>query len=763
MLGPMPSLAAGGALPTLDFSTLGWKGFQDLCATVLAEVLGQTFITFAPGPDGGRDGAFRGKWKNDASEMTGAFVVQCKHSSKKSASLTSASLSSEYDKISSLHKRGLANTYVIITNMSITAQAEAAIVDHIRSLGPKHVALYGLQWLSQKVYESSRLRMLVPRLYGIGDLSQILDERAYNQAQALLSSLRDELRRFVPTSAYRRAASAFSKHGFIMLLGEPASGKSSIASVLCLNAIDSGHRHPIKIGHAREFKERWNPHEPTQLFWVDDAFGATQHEPERTRDWNHLMPELRAAIASGARAIFTSRDYIFTEAAEHLKTSAFPLLKTAEVKIKVEDLNLKEKEQILYTHIKLGNQPKSFKKTIKKHLSGLARQPRLLPETARRLGEPLFTKGLAIEPTALAMFAHDPASFLLETFRSMGPGEKGLLAVLFSNGGRIASPMRLAPIDLELAAHFGASSVALNIATKSLQDSVVRRTEDDDGARFIHFRHPTMHDAFGSLLSSNEELLDAYIRGAKIDEILSNATCGKSTRDGDLAVPKYLYPALVARLRDAPRDEAILRRVAWLVAYRSGASFAKVIGELWPNFAAQLASSSTLAWDTTGLRALSVLHEARVLAEVVRKGVVRLLGKTAVDSCNAAFTKIPGLFSDGELKYLENNISTALSTRVSLIVSDRASYFDEYGNESPTDHFEWLRNQLSDLSTFFEKRGAQSISEAFLDGVRQIDGAVESMEWNNLADEDTAASGPSSKDQRLESSEGRDRFDDLDD
>ena len=33
--------------------------------------------------------------------------------------------------------------------------------------------------------ESKRLRMLVPRVYGLGDLSQILDDRAYKQAKVL--------------------------------------------------------------------------------------------------------------------------------------------------------------------------------------------------------------------------------------------------------------------------------------------------------------------------------------------------------------------------------------------------------------------------------------------------------------------------------------------------------------------------------------------------------------------------------------------------
>jgi hypothetical protein len=46
--------------------------------------------------------------------------------------------------------------------------------------------------------------MFVPRVYGLGDLSQILDERAYAQASALLVSARDVVSTFerstIPTS-----------------------------------------------------------------------------------------------------------------------------------------------------------------------------------------------------------------------------------------------------------------------------------------------------------------------------------------------------------------------------------------------------------------------------------------------------------------------------------------------------------------------------------------------------------------------------------
>ena len=46
------------------------------------------------------------------------------------------------------------------------------------------------------------------------------------------------------------------EHGFVMLLGEPASGKSMIAATLALGAIDLWECSTLKITDAKTFIER---------------------------------------------------------------------------------------------------------------------------------------------------------------------------------------------------------------------------------------------------------------------------------------------------------------------------------------------------------------------------------------------------------------------------------------------------------------------------------------------------------------------------
>jgi len=108
--------------------------------------------------------------------------------------------------------------------------------------------------------------MLVPRVYGLGDLSQILDERAYAQARAILESLREDLAKVVVTDAYRKAITSLDTYGFVLLTGEPAVGKTTIASMLAMAAIDNWNASILKLDDPEKTIEHWNPSEMTQFF-----------------------------------------------------------------------------------------------------------------------------------------------------------------------------------------------------------------------------------------------------------------------------------------------------------------------------------------------------------------------------------------------------------------------------------------------------------------------------------------------------------------
>ncbi|MHB8157820.1 MAG: nSTAND3 domain-containing NTPase, partial [Desulfocucumaceae bacterium] len=276
-----------------DLHNLGWNSFQQLCLTITREILGQTVESFLDSNDGGRDGAFAGHWNQTKQEpLSGRFVIQCKFTSKINHLLQLSDITDEIAKVKRLVDQGLCDSYVLMTNAGYSGTREEEIKALFKSAGAKHVLIFGSTWINQQIRENKRLRMLIPRVYGLGDLSQILDERAYAQARAILESLREDLAKVVVTDAYRKSATALDKHGFVLLIGEPAAGKTTIASMLAIAAVDQWNAAVLKLDDPNKVVEHWNLDEPSQFVWVDDAFGVSQYESSLVHSWNHIFPQI---------------------------------------------------------------------------------------------------------------------------------------------------------------------------------------------------------------------------------------------------------------------------------------------------------------------------------------------------------------------------------------------------------------------------------------------------------------------------------------
>ena len=165
--------------------------------------------------------------------------------------------------------------------------------------------------------------------------------------------------------------------------------------------------------------EHWNPEEPSQFFWIDDAFGVSQYESSLVQSWNHILPQIKTMLHKGVKVVMTSRDYIYNRARKELKEGAFPLLGESQVVIDVHDLSSDEKRQILYNHLKLGEQLSTFRSRVKPYLESVASHKRFVPEIARRLADPMFTKDLTINEYHLGQFVEKRERFLQEVLQGL--------------------------------------------------------------------------------------------------------------------------------------------------------------------------------------------------------------------------------------------------------------------------------------------------------------------------------------------------------
>ena len=666
-----------------NLHSLGWKSFQQLCHTVIREILGQTVEPFLDSHDGGRDGAFTGKWTSAGQEdLSGPFVFQCKFTSKANYSLKASDFSDEIDKVKRLVNQGICRSYVLMTNAGVSGDREKEIIKLLNAAGVEQVRILGSTWIIDQIRENKRLRMLVPRVYGLGDLSQILDDRAYDQAQSILESMRDDLAKVVVTDAYRRSIAAIDEYSFVLLIGEPASGKTTVASLLSMSAIDQWNASILKLDHPDDVTTHWNPNESSQFFWLDDAFGVTQYDESLVSRWNYILPKIQAMLHRGAKIVMTSRDYIYNRARNDLKGSAFPLLNESQVVIDVHELSIQEKEQILYNHVKLGNQTRSFRTKIKPHLQKAASHPLFIPETARYLGSRFFTKDLVISARNVCHFVEKREELLQEVLRGLDTDSRAALALIYMRNGRLESPIQLQESETLAIAHQDSTFGGCLSALDALKGNLVRLSSVN-GDRVWQFSHPTIGDAFAEILAQNPEQIEILIQGTEPERLLGQITCGDVGLEKAVVVPRGLFPQIIEKLRLLRQGESYTTE-SFSASRAKNSLHSFLTSRCSPEFLSSYLEHDSdllteicepgLSLDVVPEVSLAKhLHELRLLPDRHRKKFVNAVSDYAVDGQDASALddeSVQSLFTEDELTELVRRIRSQTLPRLDEIRSE---------------------------------------------------------------------------------------------
>jgi energy-coupling factor transporter ATP-binding protein EcfA2 len=710
---------------TYELHSLGWKAFQQLCVSITAEIWGQTVQAFSDTKDGGRDGAFHGSWKSGSKILEGSFTVQCKFTAKKSSSLSISDLTDELKKAKRLAGRGLADNYFLFTNTILTGTSEELVREAFLKIeNIKSFHIYGVERISQIINESPRLRMLVPRIYGLGDLSHIMDERAYAQAQEILSSLGDELAKFVITEAYQNSAKALIEHGFVILLGEPACGKSTIAAALAVAALDEFNCSTIKVRDANDFVKHSNPNEGKQFFWIDDAFGATQIDWQSTFEWNRVLPHIQAAIKRGAKVVFTSRDYIYRSARSVLKESALPLLTESQVIIEVQKITKEEREQILYNHIKLGTQSQTYKRDIKPYLPQVVENAMFTPEISRRLGNPAFTKKLQLNSYSIQKFVENPMELLMEVIRTLDSSSRAAIALVFMRGGDLQSPLSLTEDENNSIILMGGSMSSLIPALESLNGSLLISVKSE-GKFSWKFKHPTIRDAFAELLSQSRELMDLYLAGTPMPQLFTEVSCGDVGLEGvKVIVPNDRFDIVLARIKLLASKREYKTSILRFLAKRCSKGFLETYIAQNPDFISSLRIYSYIEYLAETFM-VAKLHELDLITEEFRLKTVQEIHRLAIDTPDSGFTNpdIRKILTDNEYQSIVDDLHNYLLPGLSDRVEDWKSNYDDEGD--PDGHFSPLITTLRELKSVFEEND-QSL-KLIDNGLAHLDRVIEDI------------------------------------
>ncbi len=389
--------------------------------------------------------------------------------------------------------------------------------------------------------------------------------------------------------------------------------------------------------------------------------------------------------------VFTSRDYIYRAALDDLKEEAFPLLREAKVVIEVQKLSRLEREQILYNHLKLGKQPADFRVAIKPFLPDVATSPHFLPEIARRLGDPFFTKTLPLQQKPVMSFVESPHQFLCDVTRRLDEHNKAALGMVFMRGGKLPSLRKLGPEENHALSLLNANVGSVRKALKTLDGTMVTQVRLN-GEYVWRFKHPTIRDAFGSLVAEEPDLMDIYLAGTRVESLLTEITCGQMRIKGvKLIVPSAQWSQVIRRLDEldltkSEQTEALLE----FLANRCHRDFLRLYLGRHPRFIASLRYGSWMRYHSA-VSVAARLHACRLLPAAERERFVKVAHRLAIQTPDADFLDVPNiraLFRPSEIDSILRDVFRQLAPELRGRVSRmRAECLEE---DADPDQYFWL-------------------------------------------------------------------------
>ena len=710
---------AHGPWSDLALHTIGWRAFQDLCSQVCEVVLGRPVEIFREAQDGGQDAVFL---ISSGSGAPSIGTVQCKHTSEAGKTLKAGDLSGEIKNVEELVHAGLADTYVFMTNMSIDAPVAAAMRARLRALGVRKPHILGRQYMVRVIRSSARLRALVPQVYGLGDLTSIVDERLSEQSRALLDSWIPKLRTYVPTKAHRDAVNAISDHGVVLLLGNPSSGKSAIGAIVSTIASENKDNTVLALTSPRDFEAGWNPNDPRRFFWIDDAFGSNVLRDDYVQDWASAFSKLRAAINHGNRFLLTSRKHIYEGAKRRLGQRNLAQFMDGSAVVDVGDLTLDEKAQILYNHVNFGEQSQSWRSSVKPHLAAVAAVEDFLPGIAERLGDPNFTKRLVPLKRSLVRFMEEPTEHLVGTINTLDDHLQAALILVYVHQAGF-DPSDQDPLAAQTVAELtGYSITKIQDSFAELKGSFLKLS----GPRWT-FAHPTISDALTEVLRQKPHMMAALIRGAPIDTILSSFTCERSPLIRDaLVIPIVLDDALVARLGHTPNEHYRNWMLFHFLSYRASEAVFSTVVQQYPDLLQRSCGRTDAVGSDPQLVTYGRANRLGFLHDDLRLEAADRLEWAAKNELDASFFEdedMLGLLSPLQLlkmgMELRTTVLPSLEDRIDEIAADA-----DLGEE-PDSHF----LKLLDLLDRVEAIGVDTYAADLIEEARdQVGSSVDEIE-----------------------------------
>jgi hypothetical protein len=328
---------------SFDLGRLTDHEFEAVCRDLFSDLLGIPLEIFPRGRDRGID------LRNTADGSS--TVVQCKHRpSSTSAQLVAHLIKEELPKVTDLKP----DRYVIATSTAVTVDGKAKLAasfdPFVRTTGDIH----GVDEIVAALRSRPELVERHFRLWlsSTAVLQTLLNKAQHQRSALLRRRLPDVAATFVAHAGFERARGTLSTQHVCVLAGIPGVGKTTVALMLAAWLMGNGYE-VYEVSHdIDEINDLWREDVP-QVFLYDDFLGQTTLESVLNKNEDSRLLTLIRAIeeAPDKALVMTSRDYILEHAAQRYDRLADSDVSGATEVIRLTDLGLSVRGQILYNHV----------------------------------------------------------------------------------------------------------------------------------------------------------------------------------------------------------------------------------------------------------------------------------------------------------------------------------------------------------------------------------------------------------------------------
>lgn len=346
----------------LNYANLNDVEFEYLCQDVMSKKLGVDLRRFAPGKDGGIDLADK--------TYEPKFIVQVKHYIKTDVSGLINSLKKEVEKVEKLNP----TQYYICCSKELTAKNISEIYSMFSYYMESDKNIITLYEIDDFLIEDANIDILRKHYKLWISSTNILKDLNYNDifidCEFLLSTIHEDEKYFVQTSAYNKALKCLSNNKTLFLIGDPGVGKTVTSKMLILYYTTKGYRvrYTSDVADLASLKRSLlQDRNAKEVILLDDCFGQAYFEMKSTQG-TELLSLIRFINSSKCKIlILNSRVTIYQDASK--KT---PQLKYSfeNNEFRVQIINMSaiselEKAKILYNHMYYRTKDEKYFQAIK--------------------------------------------------------------------------------------------------------------------------------------------------------------------------------------------------------------------------------------------------------------------------------------------------------------------------------------------------------------------------------------------------------------